>query len=73
MSMRRPRTTGETMAEAMDSVLWDYAPERERTPRGYSTGDFFDSFTWAEREEEAGASGEGNEGQDSSEQIPRAR
>jgi len=43
------------MAEAMDSVLWDYAPERERTPRGYSAGDFFDSFSWTEREAEAGA------------------
>ncbi len=67
MSMRRPRMAGETVAEAMDAVLWDYAPERERTPRGYSAGDFFDGFSWAERE---GA--EADRGEEDEERKPSA-
>ncbi len=46
MTARRPRRSGMTVAEAMDSVLWDYVPERERAPSGYTAGDFFDRFGW---------------------------
>lgn len=46
MNTRRPHRLGMTVAEAMDSVLWDYVPERERAPSGYTAGDFFDRFGW---------------------------